>query len=87
MSEGAQLEVKSRYRKEFANYGMSMLYVRLARSRYAANATDVKAILMFQKQDALAKLTSPTTSAAVIDAETSDGYSSSSSAMTSDKVH
>lgn len=83
--DGGQLEVRLRYREEFANCGTSMKYARLAWCRYLAHGTDVNFICAFEHQDAFTKPASPIASAAVPDVVVSEVRSASSSASPSDE--
>lgn len=85
MHEGELPEVKPRHREEFANRGMPMKYVRLIWQLYLADGTDLKAVPMLEKQDALTRPASPITSAAKADDEVSAGRLPSSRAVPDDK--
>lgn len=67
--ESGRLEIRPKYREEFAHRGISMECARLVCRRYLAEYTDGKTILAPNEQDELASPASPTTNATTANAE------------------
>lgn len=69
----------------FVRCRMSLAHARLRRRRYLADGTNLKTIIMFEKQDALTRTTSSTKRAEMAEFEVSAGHLPSNPAMPYDE--
>lgn len=81
---GGRLEVRTKYRVEYAHCGTSMNAARLVWRRYLLASTDLTAVPTLAEQDALTQPPSPITSAATADVEVPAQRSPSSPAVLDD---